>query len=264
MKKIIPLIRFVWTCWKLNLAGAMEFRMSFLMTAGMMVVNNIVWILFWSLYFRRFPIVNGWELHDVMMLWAVSAGGFGLSAVLFGNAYRLASLIAGGQIDLYLSQPKPVLLHILISRMSLSAIGDFLFAIGIYILFGDLSWTGLVKFLLALLITMLIFMFFVILGQSLAFFIGNAEGIGQQMFSAILAFSTYPTGIFSGWGKLVLFTVIPAGFISYLPIGLLRETDFVFLSGALGMSALLFALGTGVFRLGLKRYTSGNQMGLRM
>ncbi|MCP1312226.1 ABC transporter permease [Paenibacillus tyrfis] len=262
--KMMPLLRFVWTCWKLNLTGAMEFRLSFLMTAGMMMVNNAVWIFFWGLYFQRFPVVNGWELQDVMMMWAVSAGGFGLSAVLFGNAYRLASLVASGQLDLYLTQPKPVLLHILVSRMSVSAIGDVLFALLLYGLFGDRSPLGLLKFVLALLIAMLIFLFFVVTTQSLAFYIGQAEAIGQQLFNAILTFSTYPTGIFSGWGRLILFTVIPAGFISYLPIGLLREADLAFTLQALGMTGLVTAAGLWFFHRGLRRYSSGNAMGLRM
>lgn len=258
------LVRFVLACWKLNLAGAMEFRLSFLMTAGMMMVNNAVWILFWGLYFLRFPVVNGWELRDVMMMWAVSAGGFGLSAVFFGNAYRLASLIAGGQIDLYLTQPKPVLLHILISRMSVSAIGDVLFALILFTAFGDTSWIGMLKFALALLIAMLFFLFFVVAAHSLAFFIGNAEGVAHQLFSAFLNFSTYPTGIFRGLGRLVMFTVIPAGFISYLPIGLLREAEPLFLAQAVGMALLVTCGGIGLFHAGLRKYSSGNRMDLRM
>lgn len=247
IKQAAGLMAFVWGCWKLNLAGAMEFRISFMLTAGMMVVNNLVWIVFWGLYFQRFQVVNGWSLQDVMMMWAVSAGGFGLSAVLFGNAYRLASLIASGQLDVFLSQPKPVLLHILISRMSVSAIGDVLFALLVYGLFGDTSLAGIFKFMLALLIALLIFIFFVVLVQSLAFFIGNAEGIGQQVFNGLLAFSTYPTGIFSGWGKLILFTVIPAGFISYLPIGLLRSMEPLFVWQAIGVAAGLTIVGTAFF-----------------
>ncbi|WP_079909856.1 ABC transporter permease [Paenibacillus sp. 32352] len=255
---------FVWSCWKLNLAGAMEFRLSFLMTAGMMMVNNAVWILFWGLYFHRFQVVNGWTLQDVMMMWAVSSGGFGLSAVFFGNAYRIASLVAAGQLDIYLSQPKPVLLHVLVSRMSISAIGDILFALLIYSFFGDLSLAGMGKFALALLIAMVIFVFFVVIFQSLAFFIGNAEGIGQQVFNGMLAFSTYPTGIFKGAGKLILFTIVPAGFISYMPIGLLRSVEPLFLFQALGVALLLAVGGTAFFYYGLKRYSSGNMMGLRM
>jgi ABC-2 type transport system permease protein len=261
--KVIGLLAFVWSCWKLNLAGAMEFRMSFLLTAGMMLVNNTVWILFWGLYFQRFQVVNGWSFQDVIMMWAVSAGGFGLSAVFFGNAYRLAPLIAAGQLDIFLSQPKPVLLHILISRMSVSAIGDILFGLILYGMFGNHSPAGMLKFALALLIAMLILMFFIVIVHSLAFFIGNAEGIGQQMFNGLLAFSTYPTGIFTGWGKLILFTVIPAGFISYLPIGLLRAVEPLFLAKALGVALLLTAGGTAFFYFGLKRYSSGNMIGMR-
>ncbi|WJH34721.1 ABC-2 family transporter protein [Paenibacillus sp. CC-CFT747] len=257
------LLRFVSTCWKLNLAGAMEFRMSFLLTAGMMMINNAVWIFYWSVYFRRFPVVNGWEMNDVMMMWAVSAGGFGLMAVFFGNVNRISAMVANGQLDTYLAQPKPVLLHVLISRMSVAAIGDVLFALILFALFGDLSLWGIAKFALALLIAMLIFLFFSLAANSLAFYIGSADGLSFQLFQALLAFSTYPTGIFKGWGRLVLFSVIPAGFISYLPIGLIRSVDVTFLTGAAAVSLGLAVGGTWFFYRGLRRYSSGNMMGMR-
>ncbi|MGG1553791.1 ABC transporter permease [Paenibacillus ferrarius] len=257
------LLLFVWSCWKANLLGAMEFRLSFLLTAGTMLINNVVWIVFWGLYFRRFPVVNGWELQDVMMLWAVGAGGFGLMATLFGNATRIASLIANGQLDVYLAQPKPVLLHILLSRMSVSAIGDVAFALLVYAGFGDHSLLGVLKFGLALTLASVIFIFFTVIVNCLAFWLGNTEGLSFQLFNALLTFSTYPTGIFRGAGKLILFTVIPAGFISYLPIGLLRSLDTKFILGAVGIVVLLTAVGIGLFYTGLRRYASGNMMGLR-
>lgn len=256
-------LTFVLRSWTLNLAGAMEFRLSFLLTAGMMIINNIVWIVFWGLYFNRFQVLNGWELHDVMMLWAVSAGGFGLMATFFGNASRIANIIATGQLDVYLAQPKPVLLHVLISRMSVSAIGDVLFALLVFAIFGDKSAAGIAKFGLALAIAAVIFIFFTVIVNCLAFWIGNTEGLSTQLFNALLTFTTYPTSIFKSWGKLVLFAVIPAGFISYLPIGLLREIDLPFLTGALAVSTLLAAGGTLLFYRGLKRYASGNMMTLR-
>lgn len=257
------LASFVLACWKLNLAGAMEYRMSFLLTAGMMVVNNVVWIFYWGVYFTKFPVVNGWELTDVMMMWAVSAGGFGFSAVLFGNSYAMAGLIANGQLDTYLTQPKPVLLHVLVSRMSVSAIGDAVFGLLLYGIFGDHSWAGLLKFAFALLLTTALFVFFNVIVQTLAFYIGNAEGIGQQAFLGFVTFSTYPTDIFRGFGRLVLFTAIPAGFISYLPIGLLREVQWPFLAGACGMAVLLATAGIWLFYRGLRKYASGNMMSLR-
>ncbi|MEF3303888.1 ABC transporter permease [Paenibacillus sp. GYB003] len=257
------LLRFVLTCWKLNLAGAMEYRMSFLLTAGMMVVNNVVWIFYWGVYFTKFPIVNGWQLQDVMMMWAIGAGGFGLSAVLFGNSYAMAGMIANGQLDVYLTQPKPVLLHVLISRMSVSAIGDVVFGLMLYAIFGDHTFSGLLKFGFGLTLATVIFVFFNVIAQTLAFYIGNAEGIGQQVFIGFVTFSTYPTDIFKGIGRLVLFTVIPAGFISYMPIGLLREVKWPFLAGATGVGGLLTALGILFFYRGLRKYSSGNMMTMR-
>lgn len=261
--KFKRLLRFVLECWKLNLAGAMEFRMSFFLTAGMMIINNVVWIVFWGIYFGRFQILNGWELQDVMMLWAIAAGGFGVMATFFGNAMRISNLIATGQLDIYLTQPKPVLLHVLISRMSVSAIGDVLFALLIYIAFGDKSGLGFIKFGLAMVLSTLIFLFFTVIVNCLAFWLGSTEGLSFQLFNALLTFTTYPTSIFRGLGKIVLFTVLPAGFISYLPIGLLREADIPFILGSIGVTLFLCIGGISLFYGGLRRYASGNMMGLR-
>lgn len=257
------LLAFVLHSWKLNLSGAMEFRFSFMLTVGTMVLNNIVWIIFWGMYFQRFPVLNGWELHDIMMLWAVTAGGFGFMSTLFGNATRLASLIATGQLDVYLAQPKPVLLHVLISRMSVSAIGDILFALLIYVCFGDLSFAGIVKFALALTLSTLIHIFFAVIVGCFAFWLGNAEGLSIQLVNALMTFATYPTSIFRGLGKIALFTVIPAGFISYMPIGLLKQIDGLFLAGASAVTLLLCGGAIALFYRGLRRYASGNMIGLR-
>jgi ABC-2 type transport system permease protein len=191
-------------------------------------------------------------------------GGLWFFRDVVGNCYSIANLVATGQLDTYLAQPKPVLLHVLVSRMSVSAIGDVLFGLILYALFGDLTWIGFVKFAVALLLSTLFFTFFTVLTQSLAFYIGNAEGLGYQFLNTFLTFATYPTDIFRGLGRLVLFTVIPAGFISYLPIGLLREFQIPFMLGAVGAVVLLMAGGIWAFDRGLKRYGSGNMMTVRM
>lgn len=263
-KKLQSIVSFMLTTWKLNLAGAMEFRLSFAMTVGTMIINNFVWVFFWSIYFTKFPLVNGWRLEDVMMMQAVGCGAYGIAATFFGNSFGIANLVSTGQLDTYLAQPKPVLLHVLISRMTISAIGDLLFTFLLYGMYGTHSMLGFLKLLAALLIGSAIFVFFNVLAQSLAFFIGNAEGLGQQFFMTFLTVSTYPTDIFRGVARIILFTVVPAGFISYLPIGLLRDTQMTFIWKALGAVVVLAVIAMWVFRIGLKRYGSGNMMTIRM
>lgn len=254
---------FLLTCWKLNLAGAMEFRLSFLLTAGMMFLNNTIWILFWSIFFSRFPSVAGWELSDIMMLWAISAGGYGWASMLFGNFNRIAYLVAQGELDVYLTQPKPLLLNVLASRMSLMAIGDFLFGLAMYVYIGEHTLGGLLRFLLALLLAGLFFLFFTLAAGSLAFFIGNAEGLAYQLFNSYVMFTTYPSDIFKGFAKTLLFTVFPAGFISFMPIGLLRSWDTGFMVTTAAALLLLVSAALLLFYGGLRRYSSGNRMVMR-
>ncbi|MDF2652366.1 MAG: hypothetical protein K0Q73_8171 [Paenibacillus sp.] len=264
MLTAVKMFRLMYTCWKLNLAGALEYRMSFFLTAGMMLVNNVVWIFYWSVYFNRFQVVNGWSFEDVMMMWAIGAGGFGIAAVFFGNCFTLASLVANGQLEPFLVQPKPVLPHLLVSRMSVSAIGDIVFALLLFGIFGNHSSLGIIKFAAALLLASLIFICFNVLVQSLAFYIGNAEGLGYQMNMGFLTFATYPTDIFHGLGKIILFTVIPAGFVSYMPIGMLRNVQWPYMTGLLGIMLILTVGSVTLFYRGLRKYSSGNQITLRM
>jgi ABC-2 type transport system permease protein len=109
----------------------------------------------------------------------------------------------------------------------------------------------------------LIFIFFTVVVNCLAFWLGGTDGLSAQLFNALVTFTTYPTGIFRGVGKLLLFTVVPAGFISYLPIGQLRDADPLFMLGVVGVAGVLTVGGIWLFHAGLKRYTSGNMMGLR-
>jgi ABC-2 type transport system permease protein len=162
-----------------------------------------------------------------------------------------------------MAQPKPVLLNVLASRMSLTAIGDFLFGLTIYLLVGNHTLQGALLFALGLLISGLLFLFVTLAAGTTAFFLGNAEGMASLMFNAFIALSTYPTDIFKGMARLLLFSLIPAGFISYMPIGLLRGVNPGFLAAALCMTALAGFFSIWLFHKGLKRYASGNQMAMR-
>jgi ABC-2 type transport system permease protein len=60
-----------------------------------------------------------------------------------------------------------------------------------------------------------------------------------------------------------MFTVVPAGFISHLPVELLRSFDVSRLLVVLGFASFSVLLAATVFRIGLRRYESGNLVGMR-
>jgi ABC-2 type transport system permease protein len=66
-----------------------------------------------------------------------------------------------------------------------------------------------------------------------------------------------------GWIRVLLFPAIPAAFISHMLVELLRTFDPLRLAGPMGFTTLIVAAALVVFRIGLRRYESGNLVVLR-
>jgi len=256
-------LRFIGAYFVANLQAAMEYRVAFWVQIFVMLGNDSLWLLFWWSYFHQFPLVNGWRQTDVVVIWAVAAFGFGIGQAIFGNAPRLAALIMNGGLDAYLGMPRNVLLHVCISATDPSAWGDVIFSVGAFVLFlhPDVLHFGL--FVLLAVQSALIFVAFLVILGSMAFFVGNTEGMTQQVFGALITFSTYPMNIFTGVVRLLLFTIVPAGFISFVPLQLLHQFTWPLLGAMAGFTALFVSVAMIVFRLGLRRYESGNLLGMQ-
>ena len=248
---------------RLNLNAQLEYRGAFVSQVLFMFLNDGVWVAFWMLFFSRFPVLQGWTLNDVITVWAVSAGGFGLAHSVFGNAITLPSLIVQGQLDVWMLYPRSLLPHLLLGKMDTSAVGDALFGFAVYLIFVRPNLEHFLLFTLLVISVAVLFLGFSVLTGSLAFFLGNAAQLSEQWRFALITFSTYPMVLFDGPVKFVLFTVIPAGFVSGLPIEALRGMNLGFAGLAvLGSLAVLMA-GVLVFHLGLRRYESGNLLEMR-
>ena len=235
--KIAAFARFVVGYINANIQGALEYRASFAGQIFAMLINDLMWLVFWLAYFGKFQLVAGWGRDEIVMLWAVCAAAFGIATTLCGNMMRLAGFITRGELDFYLALPKPVLPHMLISRMSLTAPGDVLFGVLVFGFLIQPSAGQWATFAVCSLTGASIFVAFTVATQSLAFWLGSAEGLSQQLVNALLSFSTYPTVIFRGAVKAALFTVLPAGFIAYVPVQLLIDFRLPLLGGLLAFTA---------------------------
>ncbi len=247
-----------------NLRGSYAFRTSFWLQLWSMVMNDAIWVAFWVIYFARFPVVHGWRRHDILFLWGVSAFSFGVMDVVFGNALRLGRIIAEGELDIYLSNPKPPLFHALISRQNVVGWGDMLFGAGV--LAGSVPpdpvhW---LQTLVAAAAAGMLLTGFVVMTQSLVFFIGGREGLGGQLAEVFLVFSHYPSAIFHGWFiRVLIFAVIPAGLINALPLAVVDSVHPWLLWVSLGAGTMEVWIARTVFYKGLKVYTSGNRITVR-
>ena len=98
---------------------------------------------------------------------------------------------------------------------------------------------------------------FLVLTGSLAFFVGRNEA-GELGFHALLLLGSYPVDVFAGSAKLVLYTVVPAAFVSSVPARLIQTFDGRSAAGLITVGLLFIISAHTVFRLGLRRYASGS------
>ena len=249
--------RFLLALWRVNLLSALEYRTAFISQVVGMMLNNAAFLVFWALFFERFPSVSGWGMQDMLQLFGMTATGFGLGVVLFGNALNLADIIADNGLDAYLALPRPALLHVLASKSRLSGWGDVATGVLCFALTAHPGAAAWGRYAVAALASMTAFVSFLVVVASLTFWIGGASALSAQAIHAVLAFATYPLTIFDGTAKLMLMTVIPAAFIGAVPAEFVRGYSDRSLLQILAAAGVSLALAVVLFHRGLRRYESG-------
>jgi len=261
--RIAPTLRFARALVATNLRASFALRGAFWLQAAFMVGNNLAFFATWWILFARFREIGGWRLPDMLTLFGVVACGYGLSVVFGGGARRLARMIADGELDPLLVQPKPVLLQTVGSASTASGWGDAASGLGMLWLAGRLEPAGLPFVALAVAVSAVTFTAVGVLFQSLAFWLGDVEQLARQLWEFTLTFALYPRPLFAGGISFLLYTLLPAGFVGFLPVELVRAPSPLLCLAAVGAAAGWCLLALGVFALGLRRYESGNRFGAR-
>lgn len=262
-KKLFKFIGLLCAYVRMNFHSEYEYRAAFWSQVGAMFINDFFWLGFWTSYFQRFPVLNNWTANEVVTLWSVVAAGFGLAHGFFGNAIALPGTIAKGGLDSWMLYPRALLPHLLLGKTHVTSWGDIVFGIVAYVVLVRPDLPHFVLFLLLLISVAVCFVGFSVLTGSLGFFIGNAEAVAEQWRFSLISFSTYPPNLFDGPVRIVLYSLIPAAFVGYLPVEALRKFS---LNEALICTAGSFAIlsiSILVFYTGLRRYESGNLTEMR-
>ena len=253
----------VWGYLRHNLMSSMAYRGAFFLQVFGMILNNTMLLFFWWVLFNQLPTLRGWDLTQVMILFGILAFGFGLANVVCGNAFQVARIIVRGDLDYYLALPADPLVHLLVSRMSISAWGDMAFGLVLYLIAAPDAWRNLPLFLLLGLLAGLVIVAFGVLVGSLAFWVGNADNLASQAVNALITFGLYPVEIFPSPVQWLLYTIIPAAFVGSMPAGLLHDFSWLRLAAMVIFAVFLTAVSRLVFRWGLRRYESGNLVVVR-
>lgn len=249
---------------KTSLLSAISLRESFLLQSLLLLLSNFIFFSFWWIYFDQFNSVRGWTLSDMACLYGIVNGAYGLFSVFLGGSRYISRMIFEGDLDALIVKPKNLLFQIMGSKSISSGWGD----IGSSVLFlyfsGYLNLKTFPLIILLILTSCLIIAAFSIITGSLAFWIENSHALSKQLFEFLLTFSNYPKSIFVGGIKFFLMTVIPSGFIGFVPIEIINQFTFDNLLMIVGFCTVYFYLSVKIFYFGLNYYSSGNKSGFKV
>lgn len=234
-------------------------KTTFISNIAFMILNNATFIIEWLVLYSIKDNVGGYTFNEILLLWGISASTYGFSHFFFYNSFSLSDIINSGILDAFLVQPKNVLLSAITTSVKTSALGDMLYGLIILFIYGF----SVSRFLLFSFFTItggiIITSIAVILG-SLSFWFNKSDIIADTGNELMVNFSTYPDGIFKGFVKILLFTLVPVGIAAYIPVKVMISFNLILFIIVLGATILLVILAFLIFNRGLKKYTSSNLM----
>ncbi|GIJ73915.1 ABC transporter permease [Virgisporangium ochraceum] len=211
------------------------------------------------LVFTRTDRLAGWTRTEVIVLVGTFQILTGIKATFIDPnlAWFPVRGIREGTLDTYLMQPAPSLFLASLSTAAPlalveTALGAGVVAVGVS---GDPPGpVGVLAWLLLLAVGAVVTWALGVLLACLAFWAPRLEL--EVFYGAAWQLGRYPTDVYRRPLRLVLTYVLPLTLIATLPASvLLRDPDPAVIAGAVAAAAFAWALATGLWRWGLRRYT---------
>jgi len=248
----------------LNIKKEWKYKTSFFMQIAMMILNDLFFIIQWYIIFQLVDNIGGYGFNETMLLWAMAAGGFGVGRAFFGGAWNIKDLVYDGRLDVYLTQPKSVLVNVACSSTEISALGDILYSFVVLMIIGA-PWYWYLILIPAIIMAGLIYASVYVVYASLCFYIKGGDAAAKSVEGTINKAGNYPPAIFNTVVKGLFLTIIPTFFYTFVPAQYMFLTPNIWwILIAVAVTVLWVCLAFLAFNTGLKKYNSGSLMGGRL
>ena len=244
---------------KYALMRSMLNKVTFFSNIIFMILNNASFIIQWVVLFALKEDIGGYTFKQVLLLWGLAASTYGFSRFFFKRAFDLSETINNGKLDVYLVQPKDVLISAITMDIEPSALGDMIYGYIMFFIYG-FSISGFSLFTLFTICGGLMVTAIAVILGSLSFWFQKSDVVADTGNSLMVNFATYPDGIFKGLAKVFLYTIVPVGFVNYIPLHILSEFNIYLLIVVVCITSLFVLLAFIIFNTGLKKYSSSNLM----
>jgi ABC-2 type transport system permease protein len=249
------MLRFIKLALITNFKAILSSKLDFWINIAIAVLKQALFLLAWYFFFDKYKTVGNWTYKELLLMYGIVSFGVGFVEIFLGGTKELPQIIEKNQLDIFLLQPKNLLLNIALSRGKISSLGDMATSVYCFVLSGYLFAKPLL--ILATLPLAVIFIFSMNLYiSSLAFFMQNCSNFIKELHSNALIVSSQPLSSYHGFFKILTFTLLPVMFIGFFPVEFIKNLDFKSFFIALIGVVVFFIISCKMFYIGIHKCQS--------
>lgn len=253
------MVRQLWCLLEARLIWEWMFRTDALVGFAVQLLLAVGHLLFFTVVYRHVDAIAGWTQGEALVL----VGTVMLLSEMHRRLFReglhtLPDLVRTGHLDHYVLKPlwSPVLIALRgadLSRLWQICTGCAVVAYGLSLTLTP-SWDRFLLYILALILSLLIYVLMVFCLVCLSFWLIAVHNLFFIVYD-MMWFGRYPDSIYRGLLRTILTTILPLVALTSFPVRVLFESGSTWLLGWLGLVVLGFAVaGWVLWRRGLRRY----------
>ncbi len=245
-----------------NIKISLSRRLAFIISLITVTLIQTAFIASWKSFFNTYESVAGWEFKDMLLSYGSTAMSIGLAEMLFFGLRDLSKIVETGQLDVFLIQPKHIIIKVALSKSHFPALGEILVGLGFVVYSGYLFVHPFQFLIIFFLGTIFVFSIYIYLG-CLSFFTDGASELVKDLRTAVLITAGQPNSAYSGILRFVTLSFLPVAYWSFFPVEYIRTGNIKFLFFSCTGTFLFLFISIWIFNQGLKRYESGSGIVLR-
>ena len=269
MKALVSRIRYYLSVYAhiLRLTGQMllEYRVDAIIRTSYAAVFLIGVFFAIQIAFTHTPTLGGFTKDEILLFYATSITIWATMEALFFDGFKVFMLrdIVTGEFDKILTKPVNPVFLMAFSRPRLEG---FVYLFGMMllgfrqmlILSDQFTMMSFVSYFALWLTGLYIFFMAFSIYATLAFYMTRSSQVLRTL-QSISDQTFYPPTIYPTSLKMILFTLIPAAFVAYVPVSfLLNRGSIDLLLATVSMIITVTWLSNTCWRVGLKNYTSAS------
>jgi ABC-2 type transport system permease protein len=229
---------------KLDVKSRLEYRGAFLVDIfAMMLTYTSVYATIWVLLLK-FNSLGGWDWPELALLLSYQLFTYSIGASFSFVQFRnMEELVRLGQFDALLVKPFSPWAYMTFSGLNIGYTGHIIVAVGLMVwAIGqvDVAWNaGLVLYAVASVISaaMVVAAFMTMIGASAIVLVQSSHL--YAIFFGFWELSRFPLNIYPAALQWAMLTVLPLGYMSYVPAAVLLGKDVAVLGPLAGPASLL-------------------------